>query len=183
MRIGLFGGTFDPAHGGHAHVAHVAATRLKLDKVWWLVTPQNPLKPKATPLKDRMASARTKARGRKNVVTDLESKLGVNFTVDTARILKRLYPGVRFALVMGGDNLTTFSRWKRWPLLFRTLPIVIVSRPLCPAGARFAKPFQRFAAARKIDTQALFAADPPAWITLTSRFSPLSSTVIRSRGG
>ena len=113
----------------------------------------------------------------------LQSTLGATFTVDTARKLKRLYPGVRFVLVMGGDNLTSLRRWKRWPTLFRTLPIVVVSRPNCPAGARFAKPFQRFAAARKAETQALFAAEPPAWTYLPSRFSPLSSTLVRSRGG
>ncbi|MBL8550065.1 MAG: nicotinate-nicotinamide nucleotide adenylyltransferase [Hyphomonadaceae bacterium] len=181
MRIGLLGGTFDPAHNGHAHVAHVAATRLGLDRVWWLVTPQNPLKPKATPLKERMASARAKARGRKHIVTDLESRLGLTFTVDTARRLQQIYPGVRFVLVMGADNMETFARWRRWPLLLQTLPAAIVSRPSAGARARFAPPFRRFAAARKRDGQSLFASKPPAWVFLTARFSPLSSTAIRSR--
>ena len=89
MRIGLYGGTFDPAHSGHRHAAEVAQKALGLDRVWWLVTPQNPLKPKATPLAQRIASARSVARGRRHVITDVESRLGVQYTVDTLRALKR----------------------------------------------------------------------------------------------
>src|SRR5262249_8995651 len=89
MRIGLFGGSFDPAHGGHAHVAETALKRLQLDRVWWMVTPQNPLKPKSSPLAKRIASAKQMAHGPKMVVTDIEEHLGAHFTFETLRALKR----------------------------------------------------------------------------------------------
>ena len=93
MKIGLFGGTFDPAHEGHTHVAETALKRLNLDRVWWLVTPQNPLKPKSSSLDERMASAQTMAHGSKHVVTDLETQLGRHYTFETLRALKALYRG------------------------------------------------------------------------------------------
>jgi nicotinate-nucleotide adenylyltransferase len=136
MTIGLFGGSFDPAHAGHAHVAETALKRLGLDRVWWLVTPQNPLKPKSGSLGERMASARRFARGRKMVVTDVESRLGCRYTFETLRTLKRLYPGVRFVFVMGADNLETFRRWRNWREVKQSAPFAIVSRPLVPHRAR-----------------------------------------------
>src|SRR5215468_7630205 len=112
MKIGLFGGSFDPAHAGHAHVAETAQKRLGLDKVWWMVTPQNPLKPASSPLPQRLRSAKRFARGRKMAVTALESELGCRYTYQTVRKLKRLYPGVRFVMVMGADNLNNFRKWR-----------------------------------------------------------------------
>lgn len=129
MKIGLFGGSFDPAHEGHSHVAETALKRLQLDRIWWLVTPQNPLKAKSSSLKKRLASARRQARGPKMVVTDLEAKLGCRYTYETLRQLSSLYPGVRFTLVMGADNLANFRRWKRWEEVAEAVPIAIVSRP------------------------------------------------------
>ena len=134
MKIGLFGGSFDPAHPGHAHVAETALKRLGLDKVWWMVTPQNPLKPESSPLKTRVKSARRFARGRKMVVTDLEAQFGCHYTYQTLRMLKRLYPGVHFVLVMGADNLDSFKRWRNWREVAHSVPIAIISRPL--AGPR-----------------------------------------------
>jgi nicotinate-nucleotide adenylyltransferase len=134
MRIGLFGGSFDPAHAGHEHVAETAAKRLRLDKVWWMVTPQNPLKPQSSPLGERVASAQRFARGRKMVVTALEAQLACRYTYQTLRKLKRLYPGVHFVLVMGADNLDNFKRWKKWREVGSSLPVAIISRPL--AGTR-----------------------------------------------
>lgn len=136
MTIGLFGGSFDPAHAGHAHVAETALKRLGLDKVWWLVTPQNPLKPKSTSLAKRMESAKRVARGRKMLVSDIETRLGCRYTFETLGALKRLYPGVRFVFVMGADNLETFRRWRNWRRLARSAPFAIVSRPLVPPHAR-----------------------------------------------
>jgi nicotinate-nucleotide adenylyltransferase len=140
MKIGLFGGSFDPAHDGHAHVAETALKRLGLDRVWWLVSPQNPLKPKSSPIAQRLASAREIAHGGQMVVTDLESRLGCAFTYQTLRHLKRLYPGVRFTLVMGADNLANFRKWRNWREVARAVPIAIVSRPGAGPSLRMSAP-------------------------------------------
>jgi len=159
MRIGLFGGSFDPAHEGHAHVAETALKRLHLDRVWWLVTPQNPLKPKSSSPAERLASARSRARGSRMIVTDLESKLGCRYTFQTLRALKRLYPGVRFTLIMGADNLANFEKWKNWREVAQAVPVAIVARP--GYGAR-----ERLKA-------------PKHWLFLNARHDPHSSTALR----
>jgi nicotinate-nucleotide adenylyltransferase len=160
MKIGLFGGSFDPAHEGHAHVAETALKRLGLDEIWWLVTPQNPLKPQSSALEDRMASARQFARGARMIVTDLETRLGCAYTFETLRALKRLYPGVDFTFVMGADNIASFKRWKNWREVAQAVQIAVVSRP--GAGLRDR------------------AAAPKGWIWLNARHHAQSSTLIRS---
>ncbi|MBX9746295.1 MAG: nicotinate (nicotinamide) nucleotide adenylyltransferase [Hyphomonadaceae bacterium] len=160
MKVGLFGGSFDPAHEGHAHVAETALKRLGLDKVWWLVAPQNPLKAKSSPFAERLASARAHAHGRHMEVTDIEARLGARYTYQTLRALKRLYPDVEFFLVMGGDNLASFRRWRNWREVAEAVPVVIVSRP--GTGAR-----DRLSA-------------PKHWIFLTARHHDQSSTAIRA---
>jgi len=160
MKIGLFGGSFDPAHEGHAHVAETALKRLGLDRVWWLVSPQNPLKTKSSPFAERMQSAQDQAHGAKMVVTDLEQRLGCGFTYETLRALKQLYPGVAFTLIMGADNLANFRKWRNWREVADAVPVVIVSRP----GARIAN---RLGA-------------PRAWTHLNARLHRESSTAIRS---
>jgi nicotinate-nucleotide adenylyltransferase len=159
MRIGLFGGSFDPAHTGHAHVAETALKRMHLDRVWWMVTPQNPLKPKSSPLATRVASAQKMAHGPRMVVTDLEQHLGAHYTYETLRALKRLYPGVTFFLVMGADNLSNFRKWKNWREVAHAVPVVVVSRP--GAGAR-----------ERLDA-------PRDWVFLNARFHRESSTALR----
>ncbi|MBL8531110.1 MAG: nicotinate-nicotinamide nucleotide adenylyltransferase [Hyphomonadaceae bacterium] len=160
MKIGLFGGSFDPAHEGHAHVAETALKRLGLDQVWWLVSPQNPLKPKSSPFAQRMQSAQRQAHGARMIVTDLEQRLGCAFTYQTLRTLKRRYPGVAFTLVMGADNLANFRRWRRWREVAAAAPVAIVARP--GAGPR-----ERLSA-------------PKDWIFLNARLNPQSSTALRS---
>ncbi len=140
MRIGLMGGSFDPAHAGHLHVANVALRRLTLDKIWWLPTPQNPLKPQSSPLKKRVESARAFARGAHMVVTDLESRLGVSYTYETLRALKRLYPGVHFVFVMGEDNLINFRRWRHWREVAAAVPFAVIARPHSKLSARMRLP-------------------------------------------
>jgi nicotinate-nucleotide adenylyltransferase len=159
MKIGLFGGSFDPAHEGHAHVAETALKRLRLDRVWWLVSPQNPLKPKASAIAERIASARRQARGPKMIVTDLERRLGCAYTYQTLRALKRLYPGVHFTLIMGADNLAQFRKWRNWREVAAAVPVAIVSRP--EAGPR------------------LRLAAPRCWTYLNARHHPQSSTALR----
>ncbi|MDX2237512.1 MAG: nicotinate-nucleotide adenylyltransferase [Hyphomonadaceae bacterium] len=182
MRIGLFGGSFDPAHEGHAHVAETARKRLQLHQVWWLAAPQNPLKANSSPLPQRLASMRRVARGRAMIVTDIESRWGVRYTADTLKALRAAYPGVRFVWVMGGDNIAAFRRWRRWGEIFRAAPIAILSRPLAPAATLGAKPFARFAAARLAPCRArrLADADPPAWAYFPARHVPASSTLLRA---
>ena len=160
MKVGLFGGSFDPAHEGHAHVAETALKRLDLDKVWWLVSPQNPLKPKSSPFEQRLQSARSQAHGRKMEVTDIEHRLGCAFTYQTLRTLKRLYPGVQFFLVMGADNLANFRKWRNWREVAKSVPVVVVSRP----GT---SPADRLCA-------------PKDWIFLSARHHRQSSTALRN---
>lgn len=177
MRIGVFGGSFDPAHGGHAHVARAAAKRLGLHRVWWLVSPQNPLKPRSGPLAARLASARAQAKGPRMVVTDLETRLGLRFTADTLAALRRRCPSVRFVFVMGEDNMASFHRWRRWPAIFAQAQIAIVPRPKAGARARMGKAFQRFASAR---TMPGALATAPGWALLSARHDPSSSTALRA---
>jgi nicotinate-nucleotide adenylyltransferase len=161
MRIGLFGGSFDPAHSGHAHVAETALKRLGLDAVWWLATPQNPLKPKSTPLAQRMQSARAFARGRRMVVTDIESRLGAAYTFETLRALKKRYPGVKFTFVMGADNLQHFRKWRNWREVARAVPIAVVARPGIGPGVRMNL--------------------PKSWVYLIARLNPQSSAALRAK--
>ncbi|MFZ4120395.1 MAG: nicotinate-nucleotide adenylyltransferase [Caulobacterales bacterium] len=179
MRIGLLGGSFDPAHSGHDHVAKTALARLGLDAVWWLATPQNPLKPQSGPLAARLASARRIARGRRHVVSDLETRVGTRFTIDTLRALRRHYPGVRFVFLMGADGMASFQRWRRWPVILRLVPIFVVSRPGAGVRERRAKPFAP-ARLRGAD-RGLLRARVPAWAFVAARFNPLSSSDLRAR--
>ncbi len=123
MRVGLYGGSFDPAHAGHLHVARTALKRLGLDRVVWLVSPGNPLKSTApADLARRMASARALAREPRMTVSDAETRLGVRYTIDTVRALKARYPGVRFVWIMGADSLLGFHRWRGWTELSTRSP-------------------------------------------------------------
>lgn len=177
--IGLFGGSFDPAHKGHAHVAHTAQKRLALDAVWWLVTPQNPLKKQSTPLTERLASAQSQTPGPKHKAVALETRLGTQFTIDTLQRLKAHYPGVRFIFVMGADGMVSFRRWRRWRGIMAVAPIVIVSRPGVPNSARFAMPFAPHW--RKPPNRGLADQRPPAWAFIPARLHPQSSTALRLR--
>jgi nicotinate-nucleotide adenylyltransferase len=131
QRIGLLGGSFNPAHGGHRRISLCAAKALGLDAVWWLVSPGNPFKPKAgmAPLLARLLSARAQARRARIVPTVIEQQLGTRYTVDTLAALVRRYPKQRFVWLMGADNLATFHRWKDWRRIARTMPIAVIARP------------------------------------------------------
>lgn len=185
MRIGLYGGSFDPAHSGHLHAATTALHALGLHQVWWLVTPQNPLKPKSGALHKRMQSAHAQVRGRAHVVTDIESRLGAHYSADTINALQRRYRGVHFVWVMGGDNLAGFHRWRRWREIFQTVPIAIVSRERIAARGLKCAAFAYFAAARRPAASggALATMKTPAWTYIPARLDPASSTDVRARGG
>ena len=183
MKIGLFGGSFDPAHSGHLHVAETALRRLGLDQVWWLVTPQNPLKPRSRPLLARMSSAAAITRGTRMVVTDIESRLGVRYSADTIRALKRRSPGVRFVWIMGGDNLRGFVRWRRWRDIMHAVPIAIVARERIASKSLDAMAFAQFARHRvaMCAARTLPGTAAPAWTYISGHLDPASSTAIREQ--
>jgi nicotinate-nucleotide adenylyltransferase len=129
MRIGLLGGSFNPAHNGHLYVSEIARKALKLDYVWWLVSPGNPLKSEPAPLELRMMRARNAVRAPRIRVTDIERRLGTRYTVDTIAALQRRFPSVHFIWLMGSDNLDQFARWRRWRDIAARIPIAVVRRP------------------------------------------------------
>lgn len=188
MRVGLFGGSFNPAHKGHAHVAQTALRRLGLDQVIWLTAPQNPLKDAAVPLESRLASARAWTRAR-HVLSDAERRMDVRYTIDTVRRLKARFPAVRFVWVMGADSLADLQRWRAWPQLMREVPIAVVARPGSTIRALTSPAVRRFASARLPEGAArrLAFITPPAWVWLTGPWSWTSSTALRAlstrRGG
>ena len=185
MKVGLYGGSFNPAHDGHAHVAETAKRRLGLDRVIWLVSPQNPLKrgQETVDLAERMAGVKALTNGPGMIVTDAETKLGSAYTVDTIRSLKARFPGVKFVWIMGADSLATFHRWKGWTDIMREVPVAVVSRPWISLKSRFSPAARRFAHARRPTRSAIRLADSrtPAWAFLFGRFNFQSSTALRER--
>jgi len=185
MTVGLFGGSFNPAHDGHAHVAETALQRLDLDRVVWLVSPQNPLKDTAqtAPLAERLASARMWAPGPRMIVSDFETRAGTRWTIDTLRALKARHPGVRFVWLMGSDNLESFHRWRGWTDIMRMMPVAVIARPGSLLESRAAPAARRFAGHRVAATEARLLArmQAPAWTYLTAPLNPSSSTALRGR--
>ncbi|RZW09047.1 MAG: nicotinate-nucleotide adenylyltransferase [Rhodobacteraceae bacterium] len=185
MRIGLLGGSFDPAHEGHALISREALKRFDLDQVWWLVSPGNPLKARGpAPLSERMARARDVMQHPQVRVTDLEARLGTRYTHATLAALTAKYPGVRFVWLMGADNLAEFHRWDRWRDIMRLVPIGVMARPGQRISARMSPAARRFQRFRLRARQAALLAsyEPPVWCFLNVPMTDLSSTAIRARG-
>jgi nicotinate-nucleotide adenylyltransferase len=183
--VGLFGGSFNPPHAGHAHVAETALVRLGLDRIWWLVTPGNPLKDTAAlpPIAERMAAAAAFADHPRATVTDVEARLRTRYTLDTVEALCRLRPDLRFVLVIGADNWATFHRWQGWRRIAALVRIAVVDRPGATLRA-LSSPAARAFADRRIseaDARLLVTRAPPAWVFLTARRVPLSSTALRAQ--
>ncbi len=181
------GGSFNPAHGGHLHISRQALARLGLDQVWWLVSPQNPLKPARgmAPLAERVAAARALACHPRIVVSDIEAELGTRYTVDTVAALRRRYPRTRFVWIMGADILIEIPRWKDWPRLFASLPVAIFDRPSYASRALAGVAAQRFGRFRRPEAAAIRLAEeaPPAWLFLHTPVNLASATAIRARRG
>lgn len=185
LRVGLLGGSFNPAHEGHLHISLAALRSLGLDRVWWLVSPQNPLKPAKgmAPHAERLAAARSMARHPRIVVTGIESRLNTRYTADTLVRLARRYPRIRFVWLMGADNLIQIPRWRGWTRIFHSVPVAVLARPTYSRPALSGAAAHRFAWARVSGRRAHLLADlpPPAWTFLFIRRHPASATAIRAR--
>jgi nicotinate-nucleotide adenylyltransferase len=183
--IGLLGGSFNPPHAAHRMISEAVLKRLGLDKVWWVVSPGNPLKRRIdiAPLAERMQLSRAMATNPHIVVTDFEADLPTPYTASTLAFLKARSPLVRFVWIMGADNLATFERWQRWREIFTMVPVVVVDRPGWRLKAMASKAARAFAASRLPETDAATLAlrPAPAWTFLTGPLSHTSSTAIRNR--
>jgi nicotinate-nucleotide adenylyltransferase len=183
MRIGLLGGSFNPAHAAHREISLTALKRLGLDQVWWLVTPGNPLKDVSHQpgLAERVAAAKKVARHPRITVTGFDGGSESRYTIDLLKVLKQRFPGVHFVWLMGADNLADFHRWKAWPEIFAIMPIAVLDRPGYRLKARSSQAAQRFAPyyVDETDAAGLALLVPPAWTVLSHKLSGLSSTALR----
>jgi len=184
-RIGLLGGSFNPAHRGHLHVSLEALKRLELDEIWWMVAPQNPLKPTTgmAPFEERVASARALVRHPRIFVTDIEARLGTRYTADTLAELHRRFPRSRFVWLMGADNLSQIRHWERWRDVFRLASVAVFVRPTYCLRALAGLAAERFEGWRHPPRNArrLAEMERPAWAFFRIRLDPSSATALRAR--
>ncbi len=184
-RIGLLGGSFNPAHAGHLHIATVALRRLRLDQVWLMVSPGNPLKPASGMARfaERLQSARGIADGRRIVATGIEAALGTRFTADTVHALRRRFPNVRFVWLIGADNLRQLSRWRRWTQITRDATLAVLPRPGYNHAALRGPAAARLRHARRPAREApvLALRTTPAWTFVPAAQHAASATAIRRR--
>lgn len=182
MRIGIMGGSFDPAHHGHRLISLKALKALGLHQLWWLVTPGNPLKQSVSnSLERRMAAAKKVADHPRIIVTGIESQLKSRYTADTLAALKARLPGRKTVWIMGGDNLATFHRWDRWRMIATIMPIAVIDRPgstLSAIHGPAAGALERFRLDEE-DARKLAGASPPAWLYLHGPRTAVSSTQLR----
>lgn len=184
-RIGLLGGSFNPAHDGHRHISLQALKRLGLDEVWWLVSPQNPLKARAgmAPLAERLEGARTVAAHPRIRPTAIEAALGTTYTARVLPMLARRFPNARFVWLMGADNLAQIPRWRSWRSIFRGTPVAILDRGAYAYTSLSGAAARTFARSRVPAQRAAGLAErtPPAWVFLRIRRHAASATDIRAR--
>ncbi|MCE9521144.1 MAG: nicotinate-nucleotide adenylyltransferase [Alphaproteobacteria bacterium] len=185
-RIGLLGGSFNPAHEAHLHISLIALRRLNLDCIWWLVSPQNPLKSAddMAPLARRLARAREVAARPNIFATTIETQLGTQFTFDTLQTLTQTFPKARFVWLMGGDNLASFHLWQRWEDIATLMPFAVIARPRFTTRALASPAAQHLRASRRDvgESAGLAEQPPPAWVFIQERLDPMSATAIRARG-
>ena len=181
----MLGGSFNPAHQGHLHISTLALKRLRLDRVVWLVSPQNPLKAESgmAPFAERFASAQAVVKQHPRiVVSDFEQRIQTRYTADTLVQLTTRFSGTRFVWIMGADNLIQFDRWQRWQEIARMVPLAILARPgymIDSSGAKAAQVLGRYRLAES-DAAVLAMMKPPAWVLLHGPMNHLSSTAIRA---
>jgi nicotinate-nucleotide adenylyltransferase len=187
MRIGLLGGSFNPPHVAHRAISLFAIKRLKLDRVWWLVTPGNPLKDNGRlhELEARTKAAQEMAADPRIEVTCLESVIGTRYTIDTVNYLRRRASSLRFVWIMGADNLAQFHRWQNWQRIATQVPIAVIDRPPQSFRALTAPAAQALARYRLPESEAVRLANhrAPAWVFLTGMKLNLSSTGLRNPDG
>jgi nicotinate-nucleotide adenylyltransferase len=184
LRIGLLGGSFNPPHDGHVHVSEAALKKLRLDYVWWLVSPQNPLKPQrgmASFAKRLEAATRLANRHPRMIATGIEAVLGTLFTIDSLRALKHRFPETRFVWLMGSDNLVQIPRWRRWQDIFSEVPVAVVARPGSALAARQSKAANRFKPAAHPADARFADSKPPAWTVIEVKRNPASATRLRAQ--
>jgi nicotinate-nucleotide adenylyltransferase len=184
LRIGLLGGSFNPAHDGHIHASELALKQLQLDYVWWLVSPQNPLKPAEgmAGFENRLKRARSLARQRRIVVTGIEAQLGTSYTADTLRALHKRFPQLRFVWLMGSDNLVQLPRWRSWQNIFESVPVAVVARPGTALAARRSKAADRFRTAYRPPGRHFSVTTLPVWTMLEGKRNFTSATRLRDSG-
>jgi len=183
--IGLLGGSFDPAHQGHVHITREALKRFGLDRVWWLVSPGNPLKMRGpAPMAQRLEHARGIMQHPRVLVTDVEVKLGTRYTAQTLSRLRAIYPGVRFVWLMGADNLAQFHKWQEWQQIAKSVPLGVIARPGDRISARMSPAAKVFSQARISGraSQLLGRAEAPVWSFVNVPMLDVSSSTIRSAG-
>ncbi len=185
MTVGLFGGSFNPPHAGHLHVSELVLTRLNLHRVWWLVSPGNPLKDhfELASLEKRLELSRTFAANPRIDVTGLEARYNTQYTADTLALLKRIRPRLKFVWIMGADNLASFHHWQNWREIAAMMPIVVVDRPGSTLASRSAPAALALGRYRinPIDAPCIAHRKPPAWTFIRGPRSGLSSTAIRNK--
>ncbi len=184
--IGLLGGSFDPAHDGHVHITREALKRFDLDRVWWLVSPGNPLKTHGpAPLDKRMEQARRVMQHPRVTVTDIEARLGTRYTAQTLKVLQAQFLGVRFVWLMGADNLAQLHLWQDWQWIMANVPVGVLARPGDRISARMSPAARLFAPYRIPGAQShlLGRSDPPAWCFVNVPMVAQSSSAIRAAGG
>ncbi len=185
QRIGLLGGSFNPAHDGHLHISNLALKHLNLDCIWWMVSPQNPLKSVdgMASLDQRMEKACEVAVNSNIIITDIERELGTQYTSNTLPLIQKMFPESHFVWLMGADNLTQIEKWHQWETIFKTLPVAIFARPAYFIDAENVKLIEQFSLFQALEAEASTLVDmkPPAWIFLKTPLNPESATEIRSR--
>lgn len=184
-RIGLLGGSFDPAHVGHVHITREALKRFALDEVWWLVSPGNPLKPRGpAPMDARIAHARALMQHPRVRITDIEAQLRTRYTAQTLRAMALRFPAAQFVWLMGADNLAQFHLWKDWQEIMETVPVGVLARPGDRIAARTAPAAQIYRSALLKGRQArlLARARAPAWAFINMPMRDISSTALRAQG-
>ena len=184
--IGLLGGSFDPAHEGHAHITREALKRFGLDRVWWLLSPGNPLKERGpAPMQARMERALSVIDDPRVEITDIEAQLGTRYTAETLSALRQTYPGVRFVWLMGADNLAQFHLWQDWQQIMQTVPVGVLARPGQRISARMSRAARLYAPYRIAgrNSQLMAHAAAPAWCFVNVPMVDVSSTALRAAGG
>lgn len=182
LRVGLLGGSFNPAHEGHSHASELALKQLGLDYVWWLVSPQNPLKETQgmAGFDERLAATKKFNRHPRVIVTDIENQLATRFTIDTLRALKRRFPQLCFVWLMGSDNLVQIPRWRNWQEIFANVPVAVIARPGTALAALSSKAATRFRSAYMSPNRHIAVMQPPAWTMIDDRRrNPSSATHLR----